>query len=140
LEIAYEWRYLVFAVAPTGQVWWAWQERFKKEPLAETVAAWRDAGVDAIVWDNAPPHKAKLVRAVGVALLPLPSYAPELNPAERVFEDVRRAVEGKVYGTIARKMAAVETFLARLAADPARVRRLAGWTWITAAISAAASV
>lgn len=140
VEIAYVWRYLVLAVAPTGKLWWRWQTRFRKEPIAETLTAWRDAGVDAVVWDNAPAHKAKLVRAVGVPLLPLPSYAPELNPAERVFEELRRAVEGWVYGDIDKKVAAVERILQEFAADPARVRRLAGWTWITDAIAAASSV
>ena len=27
----------------------------------------------------------------------LPAYSPELNPAERVFGEVRRHIEGKVY-------------------------------------------
>ena len=27
----------------------------------------------------------------------LPAYSPELNPAERVFEEVRRWVEARVY-------------------------------------------
>jgi hypothetical protein len=32
-------------------------------------------------------------------------------------------------------MAAVEAILAELAADPARVRRLVGWSWITDALA-----
>jgi transposase len=30
----------------------------------------------------------------------LPSYSPELNPAERIFEEVRRRVEGKIYESL----------------------------------------
>jgi transposase len=30
----------------------------------------------------------------------LPSYSPELNPAERIFEEVRRRVEGRVYDSL----------------------------------------
>lgn len=71
-------------------------------------------------------------------LLPLPSYSPELNPAERVFEKLRREVEGVVYGTLEAKMARVEQRLTELAANPDLVRRLAGWKWITDAITAAA--
>jgi hypothetical protein len=66
----------------------------------------------------------------------LPPASPELNPAERVFEELRRAVEGRVYGTIENKMAAVERELVKLAADPERVRSLAGWSWIRSALAA----
>ncbi len=58
---------------------------------------------------------------------------PELNPAERVFEEVRRSIEGQPYDSIAQKQAAIETYLTALATDPERVRRLAGWDWIVAA-------
>ncbi len=64
----------------------------------------------------------------------LPPYSPELNPAERLFEEVRRRVEGEVYATLADKVDAVEAFLRELDADPARVRRLCGWDWLTAAL------
>lgn len=137
LEISYVWRYLVLAVSPTGRLWWRWQTNSKKEGTAETLIGWREEGVGAVVWDNHPSHRARVVREVGVPLLRLPSYAPELNPAERVFEELRRAVEGWVYGTIERKVAAVDQLLQNLAADPARVRRLAGWEWIREAIAAA---
>jgi hypothetical protein len=41
-----------------------------------------------------------------------------LNPAERVFEELRWEVEGRVYGTIEKKMAALERALKELAASP----------------------
>ena len=42
----------------------------------------------------------------------------------------------RVYATLADKVAAVTAFLEELDADPARVRRLCGWDWITAATTA----
>ena len=60
----------------------------------------------------------------------------ELNPAERVFEYLRDAIEGKVYGTIAAKKAAVEAALETLAADPEKVKRLTGWQWIRESVEA----
>jgi len=137
LELRYLWKYLALAVAPTGQLWWRWLPTFRKDPVAETLKEWQEQGVGAIVWDNAPAHKAHVVRATGVPLLPLPSYSPELNPAERVFEELRREVEGVVYDTLEAKMARVEQRLTELAANPDLVCRLAGWTWITNAIAAA---
>lgn len=65
-----------------------------------------------------------------VALLP---YNPQLSPAERLFEDVRRRVERAVYAPLDDEAAAVEAFLQELSTDPARVRRLCGRDRITAA-------
>jgi hypothetical protein len=135
VEVRYVWRYLALAVDPAGRLHWRWLERFRKEPVAEVVRAWQADGVRALVWDGAPSHAAKLVRDIGLPLVRLPAYAPELNPAERVFEELRRAVEGEIYGDIDAKVAAVEAVLAPLAADPARVRQLVGWDWITQALA-----
>ena len=79
------------------------------------------------------------MRAAGLPLVALPPSSPELNPAERLFEEARRRVEGTVYATLDDKVAAVQAFLEALDADPARVRRLCGWDWLTAAQDALAS-
>jgi transposase len=60
----------------------------------------------------------------------LPSYGPELNPAERIFEEVRRRLEGKVYESLPDKREEVEIYLKKLAADPERVKSLCGWGWL----------
>ena len=131
VQLRYEWRYLALAVeVTTGRLWWQWTRSMRKEAIAPVVAAWQAAGLAALVWDGAPAHRARLVREVGMTLLTQPAAAPELNPVERVFQELRRAVEGLVYATLEEKMAAVERELARLAADPPRLRRLTGWTWI----------
>ena len=134
VEVKYVWRYLALAVHPTGRLRWRWLANMQKESVAEAVQGWREGGVGALVWDNAPGHKARLVQQIGLPLVPLPPYAPELNPAERVFEELRRAVEGRVWGTIEAKVEAVEALLQDLARQPERVRRLAGWTCITDAL------
>ncbi|HEX2185108.1 MAG TPA: hypothetical protein VHN78_06350 [Chloroflexota bacterium] len=53
-----------------------------------------------------------------------------------MLEELRRAVEGEVYGDMERKVAAVEAKLTDLAADPAAVRRLVAWDWIQDALTA----
>ena len=55
---------------------------------------------------------------------------PELNPAERVFQEVRRWVEGRVYESLEEKVKAVDAYLSELESDPERVRSLAAWDWI----------
>jgi hypothetical protein len=134
--LTYVWRYLALAVnGLSGTVQWAWTPNMKKEAIAAVVAEWQAAGLSALVWDGASSHRAKVVRAVGLPLITQPPAAPELNPAERVFEELRRAVEGRTYPTIEAKMAVVDHELQALAADPDRVRRLTGWAWINDALT-----
>ena len=138
LQLRYEWAYLWAAVdARTGTLWWDWLDTMKAVDLRPVIAEVRARGLlDALVWDGAPSHADAAVRAVGLPLVALPPYSPELNPAERLFEEVRRRVEGRVYATLDDKVAAVQAFLEELDADPARVRRLCGWDWLTAALDA----
>jgi hypothetical protein len=137
LQLRYDWWYLFVAVdGQAGTVSWTWLDSMKATDLVPLLEALRtNAPLDALVWDGASSHRDAAVHAVGVPLLQLPRYSPELNPAERLFEEVRRQVEGQVYATLADKVAAVDAFLEALDADPTRVRRLCGWDWITAAVS-----
>jgi hypothetical protein len=136
VECTYQWRYLSLAVDGIGgQLWWRWTPNLKKETVQEVVQEWQEAGIGALVWDRAPSHRAKVVKAVGLPLIEQPPAAPESNPAERVFEELRRAVEGRVYGTIEKKMAAVEQALQEMAASPEGVQRLTGWSWIRASLA-----
>ena len=66
-----------------------------------------------------------------MALVYLPAYLSELNPVERVFCEVRRCVEGVVYGSLEAKMAAVEGALEGLRDG---MVRLVGWDWIREAL------
>jgi DDE superfamily endonuclease len=137
-QLRYEWRYLVLAVdARAGTIWWGWADTMQAVDLWPLVAGLRGMdALDALVWDRAPGHRDADVRAVGLPPVELPPYSPELNPAERLFEEIRRRIEGKVYMTLAEKIAEVAAFLEEPDADPARVRRLCGWDWIEAAVEA----
>ena len=91
----------------------------------------RHTDVRAVVWDGAGSHRSELVRSVeGVRTILQPTYSPELNPAERVFEEVRRWVEGRVYGSLEEKVDAVDKCLSRLESDPERVKSPVNWEWI----------
>lgn len=131
-----KWRYLVVAVEiGTGRVWWCWTETMNSEATASVVLGLqRNTSVDCVVWDGAPSHRSELVEAVGFPVVQQPPYAPELNPVERFFEELRRAVEGRTYGSIEEKVSAVESELHQWDADPDRVRQLVDWTWITDAV------
>ena len=136
LQLVYEWRYLFLVVdGRKGTPHWTWIESMKAEMAGAAVNGLKQqTEVGAVVWDGAPSHRHELVGGVGLALIGLPPYSPELNPAERVFEEVRRWIEGKVYPSLEDKVAAVERYLTGLEPNPGRVRGLAGWNWIEDAI------
>jgi hypothetical protein len=135
VQFTYKWRYLVLAVdGQAGRIWWNWNETMRAEELIPLVRGMKDTtDLEALVWDGAPSHRDDRLPRIGLPLIALPPYAPELNPAERIFEAIRGAIEGRVFATLEDKVAAVEALLQQLDADPARVRRLAGWAWIHAA-------
>ena len=136
LQLVYEWRYLFLVVdGRKGKLYWSWINSMKADMMAAVVKGLKQqTEVAAVVWDGAPSHRDKLVCGLGLPLIRLPPYSPELNPAERVFEEVRRWIEGKVYPSLEAKVAAVAAYLTHLESDPARVRALCGWGWIEEAI------
>ena len=90
------------------------------------------SGAQGVVWDYAAFSKGK---AVGVKGVHLPPYSPELNPAERVFAEVRRWVEGRQYERTEAKKAAGEGVLRGLEAE-AKVSSLVGRAYIRKALNA----
>ena len=87
------------------------------------------------MWDEAPSHRAKSLAELGTARAFLPSYSPELDPAERIFfEEVRRRVEGKTHEGLHDKREEAQSYLKEPAADPERVKSLCGWGWLRASL------
>jgi transposase len=102
----------------------------RKEQILAGLEGW----ALAVVWDRAPSHRAKILGELPTARVFLPSYSPEFNPAERIFEEVRRRVEGKVYEDLEDKRREAESYLEELRAAPERVRGLCGWRWVREAL------
>jgi transposase len=63
--------------------------------------------VKGVVGDPLAFPKGKAVGEVGLRRVYQPPYSPELNPAKRVFAEVRRWVEGRMYESMKAKQAAV---------------------------------
>jgi len=84
-----------------------------------------------MVVDNFRIHQAKAVKAwlqshrSQLRLYFLPTYAPRLNPIERVWRHFRRNVtDNYFFRTMSRLMAAVEAFLSELAESPHVILRI----------------
>ncbi len=134
LQMRYEWSYLLLAVDPIeGSLRWRWIERMNKDHLLPVLREW---ALGCVVWDGAPAHKARAMAELPTVRVPLPPYSPELNPAERIFEELRRRIEGQVYDDLKAKREEAEAYLNELEADPERVRSLCGWGWIRRSLEA----
>jgi transposase len=99
----------------------------KQEHLKPLLESW---SLDITIWDGAGVHRGHSLTELPGQRIIQPAYSPELNPAERVFQEIRRAIEGIVYPSLLDKRHAVDDFLTTLAADPDRIKRLCFWDWI----------
>jgi hypothetical protein len=128
VQFVFEWTYLLLSVNPlTGELQWDWLASMRQEHLVPALKEWP---VDGVVWDQASSHRGTQTGELPIVRVYQPSYSPELNPVERVFQELRRKIEGRIYDSLAAKQEAVEQVLQELAADPERVKRLVGWAWI----------
>jgi transposase len=104
----------------------------RQEQLRPVLEEWQLA---CMVWDGAPSHKGKQIAELESKRIALPAYSPELNPVERVFEEIRARVEGMVYESLDAKQAEAEQYLEELRHDPECVKQLCAWAWLDAALS-----
>lgn len=83
-----------------------------------------------LVADRASAHKASLLTQTHLVLAHLPTASPELNPVERFFEEVRRAMKSRVFESLPAAQTCVEAALQAYFADPQRVRQLTAYPYI----------
>jgi hypothetical protein len=134
LQFVFEWTYLLPGFNPrTCTLTWDWINSMKQKDLHAALceSKWT---MDAVIWDSASSHRSNLVAQLPFQSIFQPSYSPELNPVERIFEELRRVAEGVIYETLEHKKQVVENELRQLADDPQRLKRLAGWDWLCDAL------
>src|SRR3990170_3625000 len=84
----------------------------------------------SITPDPSPVAKA-LVVPESIRLLRLPAYAPELNPQEHVWDELReKEFPNRVFADLASVTGQLERGLPKLAADYQRLRGITAWPWI----------
>ena len=134
VQLVYAWTYLLLAVDPrAGKIRWSWVERMNAQHLLPVLQEW---DLRCVVWDGAPAHKAAAMQDLKTVRVRQPPYSPELNPAERIFQEVRRWTEGEVYESVEAKQEAAEVYLHYLDRNPDLVRQLCGYDWICHALQA----
>ena len=77
-------------------------------------------------------HRAKdLAIPENIRLLPLPPYAPELNPQEHLWDELReKEFPNRVFNHLDAVIAQLHVGLPHLADDHNRVRGITAWPWI----------
>ena len=112
---------------------WAY-ERCNGEHTADflsRVAAWtRGMPGVTIIWDGAPVHRAHIARDraedLGLELIVLPPYSPDLNPIEGLWKWLRESVtQGRCHDSLTGLFQSCKAFIATINTDPeAMVKRL----------------
>ena len=82
------------------------------------------------IWDNGPAHHGPELRAylatphLNLRLVPLPSYSPDFNPDEAIWDWVRQEVTADTcFGTAGKVREAVDAFCVGLAQRAAEVKQ-----------------
>lgn len=130
VQTVYHFKYLLVRVDCQSRLSWSWLDSLKAKDIQPVLEQWKAEGIQGVIWDGAAFHKAKSFKTLEIPLISLPPYSPELNPAERLFQEIRRAVEGKVFPSLQSKIEAVEDFLIPLSLNPSRLKKLLCWPWI----------
>ena len=90
-----------------------------------------------IVLDGAPSHRSfQIARPENISLLMLPPYSPELDPAERWFQEFRRKLSNRTFETVAVLQEALTQRLVPYWENPGLLKRLTGYSWWIEAVEA----
>ena len=89
-----------------------------------------------VVVDGASSHKSKdLLIPENIRLFPLPSYSPELNPQEHVWDELReKEFPNRVFEHLDAVTHQLKHGLQCLANNPSSLQSLTSWPWINSLI------
>lgn len=131
-----EFVYVYGAVSPIeGELDWMICRQMNTERmgayLAQVSAAHAQDFMLMIV-DGASSHVSKDLQVPeNIRLVRLPPYAPELNPQEHVWDELReKEFPNRVFADLGSVVRQLETGLPRLAANTKGLRSLTAWPWI----------
>jgi hypothetical protein len=128
--------YVYGAVSPLeGELDWMICREMNTQRMGEFLSQVCKAHADefiVMVVDGASSHIAKeLIIPENIRLHRLPAYAPELNPQEHVWDELReKEFPNRVFSNMDGVLDQLHSGLPKLAADGAALRSLTAWPWI----------
>jgi transposase len=142
LALVREFRYEYAAVSPwDGSLDYMTTEKMNTENMSlflDQISNAHRHEFIVMVLDGASSHKSKdLAIPENVSLVLLPPYSPELNPAEQIWNVLRRNYfANRVFDSLEAATAQAELGLAQMAANKDSTRQLTNWPWISAILKA----
>jgi transposase len=136
VKIAYEFGYLYCAICPfTGDLFCLLLPNMKKECFQVFIEEFEKhtAGEaeTLIILDGAGCHQADTIRVGShLALEKLPTACPELNPAERFFQELRKELANQVFETIESVEEKIKHLLETYWKEPNLIMRLTSFPYI----------
>jgi len=129
----FEWGYLWVEVEPSsGDVnLWLLPEMNASllRPVIEQMPEYWGEKV-SLVLDNSSVHKSISNILSGKLVFKFFAYSPELNPVERFFEELRRRIANRVFGSLSELESALLEIIDEYCNDREKVRQLCGYPWI----------
>ena len=131
---AYKWTYLYAAVEPTtGESFCLYLPGMDDGCLEIFLDQLSKSYPDhhlLIVLDGAPSHRSeRIVHPKNISLLMLPPYSPEMDPAERWFQEFRRKLSNRTFESVALLQEALTRTLVPYRKNRALLKRLTGYSW-----------
>lgn len=94
------------------------------------------SGETLMIVDGAGSHQSDTIKAdSGLALEKLPTACPELNPAERFFQELRKELANQVFETIGEIEEKIKQLLERYWREPNLIIRLTSFPYINTSFS-----
>jgi hypothetical protein len=135
----YQWGYVYGAAEVDGQA----QAEFLYCPTVSLecshrflrqIAARDPETLHVVIWDGAGFHPRDGAAGLpdNLRLLTLPAYSPELNPIEKLWDQLKDHLCNRVYASLTALEAAMTDFLRPFWQEPERVRALIGQGWLLA--------
>jgi hypothetical protein len=136
---AYKWTYLYAAVEPTtGESFCLYllgmDDGCLEIFLDELSKSYPDHHL-LIVLDGAPSHRSeRIVHPQNISFLMLPPYSPQMDPAERWFQEFRRKLSNRTFESVALLQEALTRTLVPYRKNRALLKRLTGYSWWVEAV------
>ena len=95
-----------------------------------------------MIWDGAGFHQKPGAHPIPerVHLLALPPYSPELNPVEKLWDQLKDEIGNQLYETLEEIEAAITPLLEAYWSDARKVRSLIGNGWLQAQVNTSSPV
>lgn len=91
-----------------------------------------ESAQDVIIWDGAGFHQKAGSHPLPerIHVLQLPAYSPELNPVEKLFDQLKDEIGNRLFATLDDIESAIARLLEQFWTSPAGVNSLIGQGWL----------